>query len=214
MLVQAVIFLGSLTLAQSVAAPPPMTAQQILTRMAANTAGLQTYEVPVQINARIREGITIPVAMTGMRYFQAPAEEALKMDTAPGIARTFQNVYASLGTPATWPQTYKITVCNSQIIDGRPIYELRAVYRHPSRVDHIMLDVDPATFDPIQARWYYTNGATIVMNVQEQVVDGKYRLPADESISVNFSQYRGDADVRYGDYMVNQTLPATVFARN
>jgi hypothetical protein len=39
----------------------------------------------------------------------------------------------------------------------RAVYEVRAVYKRPTKIDHIMLDVDVTTLDPIRARWYYTN---------------------------------------------------------
>ena len=196
------------------AAPAPMTVQQILARMAANTTGLQTYQVPVEIHARIHKIITVSVSMAGTRYFKAPDKEALKMNAAPSIAKAFQNVYASLGTPSTWPQMYNLTLVTPEVTNGRAIYELRAVYSRPTRIDHILLDVDATTFDPIQARWYYGNGAMIVMNIEEQLVDGKYRLPTSETLEVSFPQYRGDAVVRYGDYRINQDISDSVFAGN
>jgi hypothetical protein len=201
-------------LAAASPAPPAMTVPQILSRMAANYGGLNTYEVPVTIDAHIHKGITIPVSMSGKRYFQVPDREALKMNSVPSIAKAFQNVYSSLGTPVTWPKTYKIDVVTPTVASDRPIYELRAVYKHPSNVDHIMLDVDGSTFDPLQARWYYKNGATIVMNIQEQLVQGKYRLPQRETLEVHFPQYNGDATVSYGTYIVNQPIPDTVFTQN
>lgn len=198
----------------SSAAPPAMTVQQILSRMVANYGGLKTYEVPVTIDAHIHKVVTLPVSMTGTRYFKLPDREALKMNSVPSIAKEFQNVYSSLGTPVTWPKTYNIDIVTPSVSTDRPIYELRATYKHPSNVDHIALDVDAATFDPIQARWYYKNGATILMNIQEQLVQGKYRLPQRETLEVHFPQYSGDAAVSYGTYIVNQPIPDSVFTQN
>lgn len=196
------------------AAPPPaMTVEQILARMSENYAGITTYQVPVQINAHIRAGISLPVSMTGTRYFKAPAKEALKMNSVPAIAKAFQDVYASLGTPQTWPMTYNITVVTPSISSERPIYEMRGVYKRSAKVDHVLLDVDAATFEPVEARWFYTNGATIVMNIQEKIVDGKHPLPAHETLNVAFPQYKGDADVVYGDYVLNQAIPDSVFTK-
>lgn len=193
--------------------PAPMTPQQILAHMLANYRGLQTYQVPVTINAHIHKFITLPVTMTGKRYFKVPDHEALKMNSVPSLAKAFQNVYASLGTPATWPKTYAVTTVAPTVSTDRPVYELRAVYRHPSNVDHIMLDVDASTFDPVQARWYYKNGATIVMNIEEQVVQGNYRLPARESLNVHFPEYSGDAVVQFGTYVINQPIADAVFVQ-
>jgi hypothetical protein len=88
---------------------------------------------------------------------------------------------------------------------------LRAVYRRSSNVDHIVLDVDASTFEAVQARWYYKNGATIVMNIENQLVQGKYRLPARESLDVHFPQYNGDAVVQFGTYVINQPIADSVF---
>ncbi len=198
--------------AQSPPSAPAMSVQQILARMDANTSGLQAYQVPVRIDARIRKVITLPVSMSGTRYFKRPDKEALKMSTVPAIAKPFENAYASLGTPNTWPKTYSITQTRPSVAFARPVYELRGTYKRSSNVDRIILDVDASTFDPVQARWYYKNGATIVMNIEEQLVDGKYRLPTHETLDVSFPAYRGNADVHYGDYVINQPIPDSVFA--
>jgi hypothetical protein len=190
-----------------------MTVPQILAHMSANTAGLQTYQVPVKIDAKIYKVIAIPVSMSGTRYFKAPDKEALKMNTVPSAAKAFQNVYASLGTPATWPATYDITECSPTVLSGRPVYQLRAVYKRQANVDHILLDVDASTFDPLEARWYYTNGASIMMNIEEQPVAGRFRLPAHEMLSVTFPQYRGQADVHYGSYVTNTQIPESIFTQ-
>jgi hypothetical protein len=169
--------------------------------------------VSVAIDAKIHKGVTVPVSMTGTRYFKAPDKEALKMNTVPSIAKPFQDIYSSLGTPATWPRIYNITESTPSVSSDKPMYELRATNKKPGNVDHILLDVDATTFDPVQARWFYKNGATIVLNVEEQVVDGKYRLPAHETVAVSFPQYKGDADVKYGSYTTNQTIPDDVFSK-
>src|ERR1700682_5918656 len=101
---------AALLLAAAPRTPAPLGVQEILTRMAANTTGLQTYQVPVEIDARIHKIITLPVSMSGKRYFKAPDQEARKMNTVPSIAKGFQNIYASLGPPATWPRTYDFTL--------------------------------------------------------------------------------------------------------
>ena len=192
--------------------PAPMSVQQILAHMSANTAGLTTYQVPLTIKVHVHKGLTVPLSLSGTRYFKMPDKEALHMRTVPAIAKPFQDAYADLGTPATWLQTYDITEVTPSIQDAQPVYELRGTYKKPSsHVDHILLDVDAATFDPVQARWFYTNGATIVMNIQEQPVD-KYRLPSRETLDVAFPSYKGNAVVTYGTYIVNQDVPDSTFA--
>lgn len=199
--------LAPLLLAQ---APRPMSAQQILERMQANTRGLHSYSVPVRIDAHVRHIVSISVPLKGTRYFEEPDEEALKLDTVPAIAKPFQNIYASLGTPATWAQTYTITEVTPSPDAGPGVYELRGVYKRPSNVDYILLDVDATTFSPVLARWYYKNGSTVVMHVQEAVY-GEYRLPKHETVDVKFPQYTGSATIDYGTYSLNAHIDKAVF---
>lgn len=201
------VVLAPLLLAQ---APPPMTSPQILARMQANTGGLHSYSVPVRIDAHVRHIISISVPLKGTRYFEAPDREALKLDAVPAIARPFQNIYASLGTPATWPKTYDITEVPPSPNAGSNVYELRGVYKRPSNIAYILLDVDSTTFSPVLVRWYYKNGSTVVMHVQEALF-GTYRLPAHETVDVHFPQYNGSATVDYGAYTLNPHIDEAVF---
>jgi hypothetical protein len=147
--------------------------------------------------------------MHGTRYFKAPDRDALVMCTVPGIAKAFRNAYASLGTPATWPGTYDIALVSAPAENGRGVYELRGTYKQQSNVDHILLEVDASTFDPVLVRWFYRNGATIVMSIQAGAV-GPYRLPLTETLEITFPSYRGSAVVSYGNYATNVDIPATL----
>lgn len=193
----------------------PLTVQQLLQRMAARNQGLTSFEVPVTIKARIKKGISLPVNMKGKRYFKAPDKEAMQMTSGvPGAAKAFQNTVANLGTPQTWPQTYNITSVTPDSSGPSPMYALRAVYKKTDvKVDHIILNIDATTFDPLQAQWYYKNGATIVMNIQVKQVAGKYRLPATQTLDVKFPEYSGSATVNYGDYVINQPIADSVFTK-
>jgi hypothetical protein len=188
------------------------TVADVLSGMEKQATGLEAYEVPVTIEASVRKGfLSIPVALSGERYFVAPDKEALKLDDGvPAIAKAFSNVYASLGTPLTWPQTYDLQVVTPDHPTARPAYELRGTYKRASNVDHILLDVDVATYDPVEARWFYQNGATIAMTVQEESV-GNFRLPKVENVDVNFPGYSGHATIQYGAYAVNVAVPTSVF---
>lgn len=204
---------ASAALAVAVAATslPLPSASDVLAGMAKQTAGLEAYEVPVTIHASVRKGIlSIPVALSGERYFAAPDKEALKLDGVPAIAKAFSNIYATLGTPTTWLQTYDLQVVTPDRPSARPVYELLGTYKRPSSVDHILLDVDVATYDPVEVRWFYRNGATIVMAVQEKNA-GVFRFPALETVDVSFPGYSGHATIEYGTYNVNTPIPSSVF---
>ena len=181
--------------------------------MAANTKGLNTYEVPVEIRIHVKKVISIPIRVSGERYFEQPDKGALKLHSVPQAAKAFSNLYASLGTPMTWPRTYNITLQTLPQPAIRPLYELRGTYKQQSNVQYILLDVDANTFDPVEVRWFYSNGATIFMNVEEGPIDGKYRLPLREVVDLNFPQYSGHATIDYGTYTINQPIPDSVFTQ-
>ena len=200
-----------LSVSAAVTSSPLPSVSDILSGMARQTAGLKAYEVPVTVHAAVRKGIiSIPFTLSGERYFAAPDKEALKLRGVPAVAKAFSDVYASLGTPLTWPQTYNLQVVRPDHAAVSPIYELCGAYKHPSSVDHILLDVDATTYDPIEARWFYRNGATIVMTVQEESV-GAFRLPMVENVDVRFPAYSGHATIDYGTYNISGTLPASAF---
>lgn len=190
--------------------PSPSTigVSEILANMAATTTGLTSYVVPVHIDARVRTGLlSLPVHMDGKRYFTAPDRSVLRMESVPAIAKQFSSMYASLGTPQTWPSTYDIVVEGPAEVSGRSVWRLRATYKRPSHVDHVLLYVDTSTYDAVEVGWFYRNGSTVVMDIDAETVDGKYRLPAREAIAAHFPDYSGNATVLYGTYETN--VPVT-----
>ena len=178
--------------------------------MAKQTAGLETYDVPVTIHAAVKKIISISFTLSGERYFAAPDKEALKLKSVPAIAKAFSNLYSSLGTPLTWSQTYDLKLVPPDHPVTQPTYEFLGTYKRSSSVDHILLDIDADTYDPTEVRWFYRNGATIVMNVQEEGV-GQFRLPAVETVDLRFPGYSGHATIDYGTYNINSTLAPEVF---
>ena len=191
-----------------------LTVKQILAHMSANTAGLSSYQVPVHIVAHVKKGaISVPVTMDGNRYFKAPDRSEVKINSGiPAIAKSFSNTYASLGTPSTWLYTYDFTSQTEGDVEGHHVYSLTAVYKKPSHVDHIVLDVDTTTFDPVRVQWFYKNGATLVMHIEENLVGSKYRLPQHEEVDASFPAYRGTADVTFGQYQLNVPIDDSVFS--
>jgi hypothetical protein len=201
--------LGSLALICATPAPD-LTIAHVLTQMAANTRGLQTYQVPISIDVRVNDGLGQPLHVHGMRFFKAPDQDALRMDWVPAYAKPFQHLFGSLGTPTTWPSTYDISLVGTTTYADRRLCELRGTYKQTSTVDYILLDVDLQTFDPVRVRWFFKSGATIVLNISQEAV-GTYRLPRRESLDVAFPQYHATADVTYGRYVFNKPLPAATF---
>jgi hypothetical protein len=198
------------------------TVSQILGRMAENTKGLTSYEVPFHIDGHYKKSfISVRVPLDGTRYFKVPDKSLVKIPHPPPEAKELADVYSWLGTPQTWPTTYDISLEPTKALG---VYELRATYKPNSKVhamldkvadstvDHILLDVDARTFDPVHVTWFYHNGSTIVMDITNGVVD-RYRLPQRESVNMNLPGHHFTALVTYGFYKTNVSIPDAEFSK-
>ncbi|MBV8282246.1 MAG: hypothetical protein JO347_09320, partial [Candidatus Eremiobacteraeota bacterium] len=148
--------------------------------------------------------------LTGVRYFQLPDKEALVMHSVPAVAKSFEKIFAGLGTPETWPAQYDITLVPLDPPANATTYELRGVPKAGGNVDHILLDVSQTTYEPLRARWFYKNGATIGMTIQNSLA-GNYLLPKTETLDIDFPSYRAHAVASYGDYSINTPIPDSVW---
>ena len=185
--------------------------------MSANIAGISSFQVPVHIVVHVKKGMfSLPFTMDGDRYFKLPDRNALTVEKGgnPELVQTLQKIYALLGAPATWEQTHNITLQGTGDVDGHHAYALFAtVKRASSNVDHVMLDVDTTTFDPVRSRWFLRNGSTVTMDMRQGVVDGKYRLAQHDDIVFNLPSYHGSASVDYGTFAINVPVPDSAFAQ-
>jgi hypothetical protein len=203
-----------------------LTVAQILDRMAENTKALTSYVVPFRIDAHVKRGMfSVRVPLDGTRYYKVPDKSLLKMPKVPSEAKALVAVYSWVGTPVTWPSTYDISLESPKTIGTTAVYELRATYKpgattHAlldsaahSTVDHILLDVNSQTFDPVRATWHYRNGSTIVMNITAGSVDGKYRLPQHEDVDMSLPGQHATAQITYAAYQTNVAIPDSTFVK-
>jgi hypothetical protein len=179
--------------------------------MVAARKGLDSFSVPVHFDVKIHRPLPVSIGMDGIRYFERPEKQALIMHSVPAIAKGFQQTYASLGTAETWPKQYDITLVTLEPVSAT-MDELKGVPKNGGSVDHILLDVASDSVAPIRVRWFYRNGATIDMSVENAMVNSVYLLPKTETLDVKFPSYAGHAVVHYGDYSINQPIPASVWA--
>lgn len=209
-----VLLLGEATPSPPSASPAPspseaVSAQAVLVRMVAAQSGLNTFSVPIHFDVTVHELVNLPMPLDGMRYFQRPDKEALIMNSVPAVASAFQRLYGGLGTPQTWPTRYDISLNRLASVPGP--YELRGVPKKVGNVDHVLFDVARATAVPVEARWFYRNGSTIDLRIQNAQVAGRYWLPSLETVDIAFPQYKASAVAHYGQYSINQPIPSSVW---
>jgi hypothetical protein len=131
------------------------------------------------------------------------------MKSMPSIARKFQYIYSGLGSPQTWPVQYDITLAPSQ--PSSQVYQLKGVPKANPSVSYVLLDVTRDTLAPVKAQWFYTNGGTVVMQFVNATANGTYLLPTTETIDIAFPEYKVHAVGQYGDYSINQPIPAAIW---
>lgn len=201
--------------AQQSATNPSVT--QIMQGMSANIAGISSFQVPVHIVFHVKKGMfSVPVTVDGDRYFKLPDRNALKVSKSgnPELTDTLKRIYALIDAPTTWERTHDITLQGTGDVDGHHAYALSAtVKRSSSNVDHLILDVDTTTFDPVRARWFLRNGGTVTMHMRQGVVDGKYRLAQHDDVVFALPKYHGTASVDYGTFAINVPVADSVFAQ-
>jgi hypothetical protein len=60
----------------------------------------------------------------------------------------------------------------------------------------------------------YSNGATLDITFARHHGISQYHLPRSATVVAKFPGYSGNATITYGDYQLNQPIPASVFAQH
>ena len=203
-------------LAATVPSPAPSPdAATIIRRCQSAWLGLSSYQVPVTVSAHVRVSIiSLPVNMTGTQYYQAPDRQALHLDNPPSFARGLGDTLSTMGTPQTWLQDYVIASPVVQPRGRHTAYVLTGTpKRSGSRVKTMTLEFSTATYVIENVNFAYTNGATLQVAFQHHHVS-QYHLARIATVTARFPSYSGVATITYGNYQLNQTVPASIFQQH
>ena len=196
------------TVGNAVGAAP--SGDDILAR-AAVSKGLSSYSVPVHFEVQMHKPIGMKAGADGVAYFKAPAKAAIAITHVPGpLGGFFKGSYTLDMVPQTWPSKYSVTSVERGDDYGTPAYLLQAVPKEDPSVDHVVFGVTTADYQPISAHWFYKDGSSIVLTIQNAPVEG-YMLPHTETISVAMPKYALDATAKYGEYAINEPVADSVF---
>ncbi|MBV8530701.1 MAG: hypothetical protein JO104_05240 [Candidatus Eremiobacteraeota bacterium] len=198
----------------SAAIPPAALpdAATILQRSESRWQGLTSYQVPVTISGSIRVAIvSLPFKMTGTQYYQAPDQQALRLDNPPRAARGLGNSLSTLGTPQTWLRDYAIGQPVSQPHGGHSAYVLTGTPKRESRVKTVTMWISATTYAVESILFSYNNGGSLSLSFHRHHGISQYHLPRGATLTAHFPGYSGSAAIAYGDYTLNQPIPATVF---
>jgi hypothetical protein len=87
---------------------PPLAGDQLLAR-AVTAPHLSSYSVPVNMSVRVRKPIGIHSEVEATAYFRAPAQAALVITHASGLAGAFfKGAYKIDLVPQAWPASYHV----------------------------------------------------------------------------------------------------------
>ncbi len=207
------LVLGAVGAAATSSPTPPLDAAAILQRSESRWKGLSSYQVPVTISGSVRVAfVSVPFKMTGTQYYQAPDEQALHFDNPPSYARGLGNTLSTLGTPQTWLRDYAIAQPVSQPHGRHTAYLLTGTPKRESRIKTMTMWISATTFGIESIIFSYTNGASLTVAFQRHPGVTQFHLPRSATVVAKFPSYSGNAQIVYGDYRLNQPIPATVFA--
>ncbi len=203
-----------LTIAATPAQPAaPLDAAAVLQRSEAKWNGLSSYQVPVTIAGSVRVAfISVPVRMTGTQYYRAPDQQVLHLNNPPSYARGLGDTLSAMGTPQTWLRDYAIAAPASQPHGRHTAYVLTGTPKKSgSRVKSITMWVSATTYVIESITFAYTNGASLVVTFLHHAGISQYRLARSATVVARFPGYSGNATITYGNYQLNQPIPASVF---
>jgi outer membrane lipoprotein-sorting protein len=210
------IALGPFGIIPAVSATPSPgipDAATVLQHSQSRWQGLNSYQVPVTISASVKVAfISVPVKMTGTQYYQAPDKQALHLNNPPSYARGLGNTLSTMGTPQTWLRDYSIASPVTQPHGHHSAYVLTGTPKRESRVKSMTMWISATTYAIESIIFSYTNGATLTVEFQRHHGATQYHLPRSATVVAKFPSYSGNARIVYGDYQLNQPIPASVFS--
>ncbi|HYW53249.1 MAG TPA: hypothetical protein VE826_04715 [Dongiaceae bacterium] len=181
------------------------TASEVLARVNAHDARVESYAVPIHIDVRVKKLLTFHFGLDGTQYFKRPSKLALDVPRVPAQGK---KLFAELGTPLTWPQQYDLRLVGTN--GDRGPYRLEGVPKHGGDIARMVVDVDGDPAAPLHAQWWTTDGSTVDMRITEQAAGG-YELPKHAEADLNVSGTKIHASIDYGAYVVNETIADAKF---
>jgi len=197
------------TLNAATTLPAPTDAQDVITRMLARNAGLESYTVRVHVHLRTSIPFYSP-NLEGTAYYKRPDNFAVIFDRVPGYMRSFQQLFTDVGDPTGWEKDSNITLRGTEDLNGKPMLVLVLTKKiYSDQIKDTIVYVDPTNYELPEMDFNYTNGQSIVMKqtyrnehgfdvVVQQHVDGNRRI-------------RATGDAEYETYQTNVAVSDSVF---
>jgi hypothetical protein len=188
--------------------PATISPAQLLSRFTASDGLLESYSVPIHVEARLHRLFTFSFGLNGTVYYKRPDRVALDMRLVPP---DYRHVFGELGTPLTWGSTFDMTLVSANVSGARTCYRLRGTPKQrDSQIDYVLLDVDQDANAPLHVQWFARDGSRIDELLTEANT-GVYQLPKHAEAEISTGSLHLHASIDYGDYDLNQTLADSLF---
>lgn len=199
------------TLNAATSLPAPTDAQEVITRMLARNAGLETYTVRVHVHMRTEIPFYSP-KLDGTAYYKRPGSFVLVFDRVPSYGKGFQRLFDDVGDPTGWQKDSNVRFAGTQDLDGKPMLVLVLTKKiYSDQIKDTTVYVDPATYQLDEMDWHYTNGGTIVMKQFYRDEHG-YSVVAGQHVDIRY-RVRATGDSQYGAYQTNVAVNDSVFSQ-
>jgi len=171
------------------ALPAPTDAQEVITRMLARNAGLESYAVRVHVHMHTAIPFYSP-NLDGTAYYKRPDSFAVRFDRVPGYMKSVQDLFTNVGDPSGWEKDSNIKLAGTQELNGKPMLVLVLTKKiYSDQIKDTVAYVDPTNYELAEMDFHYTNGQSIVMTqtyhaengydvVVAQHVEGNRRIRA------------------------------------
>jgi hypothetical protein len=197
------------------ALPVPADAPEVIARMLARNAGLQSYTARVHVNARP----SIPLCRLrtdGTAYYKRPGSFAVVLNPISGLCagslKDIQKLSTDVGDPTGWEKDSNIKLAGIQPLDGHPMIVLVLTKKiYSDQIKDTTVYVDPETYELVEMDWHYTNGDAIVMKQYYATQDGfsvVVRQHFEGRRRIGFS-----GDSTYDSYQTNVAVNDAVFTK-
>jgi hypothetical protein len=191
------------------ALPAPSDAQDVITRMLARNAGLESYEVRVHVHMHTSIPFYSP-NLDGTAYYKRPDDFAVRFDRVPGYMRSVQELFTNVGDPSGWEKDSNIVLAGTQELNGKPMLVLVLTKKiYSDQIKDTVAYVDPANYELPEMDFHYTNGQSIVMKQYYREENG-YDVVVAQHVEGN-RRIRATGDAQYDTYQTNVAVSDSVF---
>ncbi len=199
------------TLNAATALPAPTDAQEVITRMLARNAGLESYTVRVHVNMHTAIPFYSP-KLDGTAYYTRPGSFALVFDRVPSYGKSFQKLFDDVGDPTGWQKDSNITFTGTHTLNGTSMLVLVLTKKiYSDQLKDTTVYVDPANYELVEMDWHYTNGDIIVMKQSYREENG-FSVVASQHVDIH-RRVHATGDSHYDSYQTNVAVSDAVFSQ-